>query len=199
MNDTHTWAVEFIEGGPDGGDDFYRCMTCGCSGGGTTGFSFKGRIFHRGPDEPPARMEVYDRKPSPFLPGPALELSKDCATAHEQISFFVHGYLRSWQGSIASNGRPAKDPLEESCFQLLVEADRYTPKAVPRVAFYRLVSDLHHEYGRKKISIAEARVQLVGLGFKLASPACTKCGRHTTRPGDDKNELCYSCADFNVS
>ena len=185
--DTHTWAVEFVEGGPDGGDDFYRCMTCGCSGGGTTGFSFKGRIFRRTPDEPTVRMEVYDRKPSPFLPGPAIDLSMDCATAHEQILFFVRGYIRSWDHS----GKAATDQQRE-LRQILRLANRYTPSSRPRVEFYQLMWDADSNRS-PGLTADHVKRGLVGRGFKLECPKCSKCDKPTDRPGDDANELCYSC------
>ena len=77
---------------------------------------------------------------------------------------------------------------------MLRAAHKYTPTKVARVEFYQKLWDLSFSYGQKKTTLDEAKALLAGMGFKLASPNCTACGKPTDRPGDDKTELCYGCA-----
>ncbi len=116
----HTWAIEEVNGGPVGTDDFYRCTACGCSGGSTY------------------RADGTPIDPQPFLPGPAMNLDNDCDVAHEQILAYVKGYL--------AGIRPAGLP---KVYVLLVRANRWTPSERPRVAFYHLVTDCEWNWGKQ--------------------------------------------------
>jgi len=174
--DTHTWAIESVTG-IDGPEDVYRCTVCGCSGGRTERMSFwkSGNL--------PARFEKVARTPEPFLPGPALDLSMNCEVAHQQVHFFVQGYMRSWcfTSRLISQEADARRLL-------LMSSNRYTPKAVERVRFAQLIWDCDCDQ-----SLRDVEQKLVSMGFRVKSSDCQKCRKPTGRPGDDTNELCYGC------
>ncbi len=92
MSDTpvenpHAWVVEEIDGGHLGVDDCWYCTTCGCSGGGTRAWDMK-KWPKPGPNGERAVIKSHDRKPTPFLPGPAMNLPHDCLEAKRAIAAY---------------------------------------------------------------------------------------------------------------
>lgn len=149
----HSWVVDATR-------NDYLCSECGCSGG--VALHGNGRT----------------RPPEPFLGGASIDVSDDCDIAHEQISFYMRGFLRAYLGT---------DPL---CHVIFV-ADRVTPQDAPRGAMFLQLT---------KIRLGEVddvdslRAALVGSGYKVDYPSCTSCGKPTGRPaGERPEERCYSC------
>ena len=179
---SHTWIKEYVDGGSVGGSDFWLCTECGCCGGGA---------------------DWDESVPSPFLPGPAQSLSEDCSIAHEQISYFILGILRQWGYSLHAQ-EELGDPIPGSRrrvvkkrwqdvpgadkYILLSNANKWTPRSVKRVEFHRVMFDW------QRLSLADIRKQLVGLGFVVEPRKCTTCPSDNDRPGDDLEVVCYTCA-----
>lgn len=76
----HTWAVEEIDGGPAGSDDFWKCTDCGASGGVSTTMTFPSlRPNEKGDRTTEAKIEA--RHPRPFYTSDVLHISmlpEDC-------------------------------------------------------------------------------------------------------------------------
>jgi hypothetical protein len=154
----HTWVTEEIDGGALGSDDFYLCTTCGCSGGSVTAYNMRGVVFERDVE---GQLRPTKREPQPFLPGPAIDLSQDCQVAHQQILFFVRGYLHSWDWN------PGDDKKKE-LRGIMTQANRWTPETVARMEFYGLARECdesHLQY--HQLSAETVRERLLGMGFKL--------------------------------
>lgn len=166
----HSWSVEVIEGGPEGGGEFYRCTDCGASGGSTLSM----RALSRGSGD-------FTRKPSPFFPGPAIDVSEDCDVAHEQISYYTRGFL----GYLRQRGS-----FDHKQLTLLILADKYTPKERARVEFYSLVFDCRT---RRNMSVDDVKRRLTVLGFRFEPRSCTQCGEPNERYADDPVERCFGC------
>jgi len=155
----HNWVIEVVDGGYLGTCDVYHCTGCGCDGGATNIVDFSNGGI------------ADSREPKPFLAGPAILLSEDCEEAHQQISFYVRGFL------LALNLRalvlPRSD-LQALCVDILQLANSCTPKEHPRNGLFQLAFKIGAS--TEMLNPQEVRNRLVGMGFKLANPKCSQCG-----------------------
>lgn len=183
----HTWIVEEIDGGHVGTADVYRCTTCGCCGGGTEGYRFKGKMFGRKPGDPPCQMIPMKRTPSPFIPGPALDVSDDCDLAQQQIRYYVKGRIDIFQlRAIHLRGEARRDPnrepvaakddpveIEGFLASLMQDAWRWNPDAKNFMVFMDILQEYEKEWRRStelftEEDLLKIREMLIEANFNVA-------------------------------
>jgi hypothetical protein len=145
----HTWTKEEIDGGPMGVGEFWKCSTCGASGGPT--------------DWGKVGLLSEETEPSwrPFLAGTGVKLSRACCVESQAIIWL---YIEEKLERLATLGPKGISPKYAA---LLKGALLRSPDVLDVTSVAHLVQDVELSHSTSRPTLAEVATLLEAAGFTL--------------------------------